>query len=103
MPSVFQDQKCYVTHGCAGYLDPSQPPLVCKLLHVFTGQDSSMYCIETIVPYVAKALEEQLAMASEKWPKVMCVAMSLEEVLSGRFFIQCLKKGLSSVWPYYPI
>ncbi|KAK6592957.1 hypothetical protein H4I96_11555 [Botrytis cinerea] len=88
------EQKCYVTHGTMGHLDPKQPPVKRKpfvniLGHKFINK------VEMILP---KELYEIMknkmdGILGENGPVYSRVVHPLSALLEGEFFTEYVKKG----------
>ncbi|KAM0133267.1 hypothetical protein ACHAO1_006366 [Botrytis cinerea] len=88
------EQKCYVTHGTMGHLDPKQPPVKRKpfvniLGHKFINK------VEMILP---KELYEIMknkmdGILGENGPVYSRVMHPLSALLEGEFFTEYIKKG----------
>ncbi|TEY56446.1 hypothetical protein BOTCAL_0225g00260 [Botryotinia calthae] len=88
------EQKCYVTHGTMGHLDPKQPPVKRKpfvniLGHKFINK------VEMILP---KELYEIMkngvnGVLAESGPVYSRVVLPLSALLEGEFFTEYIKKG----------
>ncbi|KAK3938813.1 fungal tRNA ligase phosphodiesterase domain-containing protein [Diplogelasinospora grovesii] len=91
-PSTYQAQKCFVTYGVMGHLDPKQPPSKGKPWTTLTGQDF-IYRADLILPQEAfEAVQAQLVQ-NRPAPGFKRVIMSLHDILSGPFFTEYIKKG----------
>ncbi|PHH49730.1 hypothetical protein CFIMG_006287RA [Ceratocystis fimbriata CBS 114723] len=91
--SVNQTQKCFITHGQMGHLDVAQPGLSKKPLRVFNEQ-SFVYQLDVLVPSNAvNALREKLEKI-DLGSGAMKLIMTLENVLTGAFFVRSFKDGV---------
>ncbi|TGO64571.1 hypothetical protein BOTNAR_0086g00110 [Botryotinia narcissicola] len=88
------EQKCYVTHGTMGHLDPKQPPVKRKpfvniLGHKFINK------VEMILPkelydIMKKGMD---GVVGENSPVYSRVVLPLSALLEGEFFTEYIKKG----------
>ncbi|ESZ97010.1 ribonuclease P 40kDa subunit [Sclerotinia borealis F-4128] len=89
------EQKCYVTHGTMGHLDPKQPPVKRKpfvniLGHKFINK------VEMILPkelYEIMENEMNGVLAESRNPVYRRVVLPLSALLEGEFFTEYVKKG----------
>jgi ribonuclease P/MRP protein subunit RPP40 len=86
------EQKCYVTHGTIGHVDPEQPPTKRKpfaniLDHKFINK------VEMILPKELYDIMEKEIFADSRSPVYSRVILPLEKLVEGDFFTEYIKKG----------
>ncbi|KAK0620008.1 ribonuclease P 40kDa subunit-domain-containing protein [Immersiella caudata] len=91
-PSVYQASKCYFTYGKMGHTDPRQPPSKSKPWTTVIGQDF-VHRVDVIVPKEGYEAIWAALVKDRDAPKFEKVVMSLQDVLSGYFFTEYIKKG----------
>jgi ribonuclease P/MRP protein subunit RPP40 len=90
------EQKCYVTHGAIGHVDPKQPPTKRKpfaniLDHQFINK------VEMILPKELYDIMENEIFADSRSPVYSRVILPLETLVQGDFFTEYIKKGNNSI------
>ncbi|KAK0715907.1 ribonuclease P 40kDa subunit-domain-containing protein [Lasiosphaeris hirsuta] len=91
-PSVYQASKCFVTCGVMGHLEPKQPPTKGKPWATLTSQDF-IHRADLILPQEAFEAVNVALLRAKPAPEFKKVTMSLQDILTGVFFAEYIKKG----------
>jgi ribonuclease P/MRP protein subunit RPP40 len=87
------DQKCYVTHGLYGHIDPKQPPTKRKPFAAILSHDF-LHKAELILPeelFYAMKTELFNAVAQPTYRKVI---LPLQALVEGELFNEYIKQGV---------
>ncbi|KAK7221916.1 hypothetical protein V2G26_009919 [Clonostachys chloroleuca] len=91
-PSIYQSSKCFVTYGSMGHIDPKQLPHKSKPWSSLGSLDF-VHKVDLLIP------QEHYERLSEKLGQEITstayykVSMTLEQILQGDFFTECIKRG----------
>ncbi|KAK0104763.1 hypothetical protein ONS95_005033 [Cadophora gregata] len=86
------EQKCNVTHGVMGHLDPSQPPVKRKPFAAILSQ-SFIQKIELILPEELYQIIQEDVLRDLSGPVYSRVTLPLGALLEGEFFNEYIKRG----------
>ncbi len=85
------EQKCNVTHGTMGHLDPKQPPVKRKPFAAIL-RSSFVRKVELILPEELLEITAKDVLKNPA-PTYSRVIMPLKALLEGQFFNEYIKKG----------
>ncbi|KAG4417357.1 hypothetical protein IFR04_009498 [Cadophora malorum] len=90
--STENEQKCNVTHGVMGHLDPKQPPVKRKPFAATLSQ-SFIQKTELILPEELYEIIKKEFLTEVSKPSYSRVILPLGALLEGEFFNEYIKKG----------
>jgi ribonuclease P/MRP protein subunit RPP40 len=86
------EQKCNVTHGTMGHLDPKQPPVKRKPFAAILS-NNFVQNVELILPEELLEIITKNVLSENTRPAYNRVIIPLKALLEGQFFNEYIKKG----------